>query len=184
MSAESFARDLKSFTRDGYDKGRPLVMQAAWYAVQNLLFLKWWMPSRARIRLLRLFGASIGSGVFIRAGVRVHWPWKLSIGDNSWLGEGAWLLNLEPITIGHNVCVSQDAMLCTGNHDYKKKTFPYRNGPIVLHDGAWIACRAVIMPNVTVGKNAVVGAGAILSSDLAAGYRYTNDRLISLINYR
>ena len=121
-------RDLSSFTKAGYDKGRPVAVQAAWFAVLNLVFMKWWCPAALRVRLLRAFGAEIGPDVLIRHRVRVLWPWKLTIGANTWIGEGAWLLNLEPIDIGHDVCVSQEALLCTGGHDHRSADFGYRNG--------------------------------------------------------
>jgi len=108
-------RDLRSFTGEGYDKGRSVLWQAAWFAVLNLVFVKWWLPPRLRPPLLRLFGASVGERVLIRHRVRVLWPWKLTIGDDCWIGEGAWLLNLEPITLADDVCISQEALLCTGS---------------------------------------------------------------------
>lgn len=159
-------RDLSAFTLAGYDKGRGKVSQALWVATMSLVFRPWYCPARFRCTLLRWFGADVGSHVLIRHGVRVLWPWKLTIGDNSWIGEGAWLLNLEPITIGTDVCISQEALLCTGSHDFKAADFRYRNAPIVVGDGAWIATRAVVLPGVTVGECAVVSAGTILSKDL------------------
>jgi len=128
-------RSLRSFTGRGYDKGRPVAVQAAWFAVQNLVFAKWWFPARWRPVVLRAFGATIGERVFVRHRVRVLWPWKLTIGDDSWIGEDAWLLDLEPITIGADVCVSQGAFLCTGSHDAGDAAFEYGNAPITV--GAW-----------------------------------------------
>ncbi|MFE5819637.1 putative colanic acid biosynthesis acetyltransferase [Streptomyces sp. NPDC056479] len=160
-------RSLRGFTGAGYDKGRPLLVQAAWYAVLNLVFVKWWFPARWRPVLLRAFGARIGRRVLIRHRVRVHWPWRLEVGDDVWIGEGAWLLNLERITIGSDVCVSQDALLCTGSHQRRTRTFEFDNGPIHLRPGAWIAARAVVLRGVTVGHGAVVGAAAVAHRDIA-----------------
>lgn len=162
-------RSLAGFTGAGYDKGRPKHVQATWHVVHNLAFVKWWFPTRWRPGLLRAFGGTIGDGVLIRDRVRVHWPWKLTIGDHTWVGEGAWLLNLEPITIGSNVCVSQEALLCTGSHDRHSPTFEFDNGPIVVADGAWVAARATVLRGVSVGPGAVVGAGAVVSRDVEAG---------------
>lgn len=159
-------RDLSAFTLTGYDKGRGKAVQALWFATMNLVFRMWFCPARFRCTLLRWFGAEIGSGVFIRHHVRVLWPWKLTIGDNSWIGEGAWLLNLEQITIGANVCVSQESLLCTGSHDFTSTDFRYRNAPIVVRDGAWIAARAIVLAGVTVGECAVVSAGTVLGNNL------------------
>ncbi len=159
-------RDLGSFTSAGYDKGRPLAVQAAWVAVQNTLFAAWFCPASVRVRLLRAFGARVGEGVHIRQGVRVHWPWKLEVGDRTWIGEGAWLLNLEPISIGADACISQEALLCCGSHDYRDVSFGYRNAPIRVGDGAWVAARATVLPGVTIGEGAVVGAGTVVSQDV------------------
>lgn len=163
-------RRLAGFTASGYDKGRSVVWQAAWFAVQNLLFASWWLPPRIRPPLLRLFGARIGRDVLIRHRVRVLWPWKLVIGDDSWVGEGAWLLNLEPITIGSNVCLSQEVFLCTGSHRHASETFEFDNAPIAVNDGAWVASQAIILRGATIGHGALVGARAIVAHDVPAGF--------------
>jgi putative colanic acid biosynthesis acetyltransferase WcaF len=137
-------RRLRDFTGAGYDKGRNVLWQAAWFGTMNLVFMKWWLPPRLRPAILRAFGASIGKRVFIRHRVRVQWPWKLTIGDDCWIGEGAWLMNLEPITIEHDVCISQEAFLCTGSHRHTDPTFEYDNGRIQVCSGSWVTARAVL----------------------------------------
>jgi putative colanic acid biosynthesis acetyltransferase WcaF len=162
-------RRLADFHPTGYDKGRPVWIQAAWFAAMNLIFSKWWCPARLRVILLRAFGAEVGEGVLIRHRVRVLWPWKLRIGDDAWIGEGVWLLNLEPIDIGHDVCISQEAFLCTGSHKRDSETFDYDNGPITAEPSAWIGARAIVLRGVTVGEGATVAAGSVVSRDVAAG---------------
>jgi len=152
-------RSLRSFTGAGYDKGRSTAVQALWFAVMNLLFMKWWFPARLRPPLLRAFGATIGERVFIRHRVRVLWPWKLTVGDDCWIGEDAWLLNLEPITIEHDVCISQGAFLCTGSHRHRDPAFEYDNAPIHVGTGAWIAARATVLRGALVAPGDVVPAG-------------------------
>ena len=142
--------------------------QAAWMLASSLVISQWWCPPTVRVKLLRLFGATIGTGVVIKHRVRIHWPWKLTVGDDSWIGENAYLLNLEPVTIGHDVCISQEAMLCTGSHDHRSPTFEFDNAPIVIEDGAWIAARATVLRGCTVGTRAIVGAGALVTEDVAA----------------
>lgn len=124
---------------------------------------------RVRIGILRGFGADIGQGVVLRHRVKIHWPWKLHIGDNSWIGEDAWILNLEPVTIGHDVCISQAVLLCTGSHLRDSPTFEFDNAPIVVEDGAWVAARATVLRGVTVGADSVVGATALVVADVAPG---------------
>ncbi|MFJ4262341.1 putative colanic acid biosynthesis acetyltransferase [Paenarthrobacter nicotinovorans] len=159
-------RNLAGFSGAGYDKGRPKLIQALWVIVSTLVCDRIWCPPQLRVALLRLFGASIGNNVLIRHGVRIHWPWKLSIADNVWIGVDAWLLNLEKITIGSDVCISQGAFLCTGSHDQNSPTFEFDNAGIVIADGVWIAARATVLRGVTVGANAVVGATALVHKDV------------------
>lgn len=162
-------RSLAGFTGAGYDKGRGPEWQVAWLLVSGLLLTRWWCPSRVRVAVLRAFGAQIGSGVLIRHRVRIHWPWKLTVGDDSWIGEEAWLLNLEPIVLGRDVCISQGVLLCAGSHDRRSPTFEFDNGPIHVEDGAWVAARATVLRGVTVGRDAVVGAAALVTKDVPAG---------------
>jgi putative colanic acid biosynthesis acetyltransferase WcaF len=138
-------------------------------AVSRLVFIQVWCPNGLRCAILRWFGADIGDGVLIRHGVTVQWPWKLSIGDNSWVGTGAELYNLDSIAIGSDVCISQGAYLCTGSHDMRSPTFEFDNGPIVVHDGAWLCARSTILRGVTVGANAVIAATSVVASDVPAG---------------
>lgn len=157
-------RRLADFSGAGYEKGRSLLWQACWFAVLNVAFIKWWLPPRWRPLILRAFGAQIGDRVFIRHRVRILWPWKLSIGDDTWVGEDAWILNLETVTIGQNVCVSQSAFLCTGSHDARSETFEYDNGPITIGSGAWIAAGALVLRGSEVPPMVVVPARAVFSA--------------------
>ncbi|HEY5841398.1 MAG TPA: colanic acid biosynthesis acetyltransferase [Mycobacterium sp.] len=142
--------------------------QVLWVATSTLVFSQVWCPSRLRCVLLRWFGAEIGNGVLIKHKVNVQWPWKLSIGDNSWVGVGADLYNLADIRIGSDVCISQHAYLCTGSHDRHSPTFEFDNGPIVVEDGAWLCARSMVLRGVTIGSNSVIGAMCLVTSDVPA----------------
>ncbi|MGD0199892.1 MAG: WcaF family extracellular polysaccharide biosynthesis acetyltransferase [Bryobacteraceae bacterium] len=160
---------LSDFRNDWYQPGRPRVVQAAWFFLGLPLLRCPLLPfSRPRRGLLRLFGAKVGKGVVIKPGVRVKYPWLLSIGDYSWIGEDAWIDNLGQISIGSNVCISQGAYLCTGNHDWSDPAFALRVRPIVISDGAWVAARAVVCPGVTLAECAVAAAGSVVTRDIPA----------------
>ncbi len=161
--------DLRGFTGAGYNRGRNSLWQVAWLLISGLVVVRWWCPGGVRLRILRFFGATIGNGVLIRHRVRIHWPWKLTVGDGSWVGEEVWILNLEPVTIGENVCVSQGVLLCTGSHQRDSRTFEFDNAPIVIDDGAWIAARATVLRGVHIGADCVVGATALVTRSIAAG---------------
>jgi putative colanic acid biosynthesis acetyltransferase WcaF len=168
-SSPSPERRLREFTTAGYDKGRNKFWQAAWFATQNLVFAAWWLPARARPGILRLFGAQVGARVLIRHRVRVLWPWKLTVGDDCWIGEDAWLLNLEPITIGHDVCISQGAFLCTGSHDHRDPAFGYRNAPITVGPGAWVAARSTVLKGAAVPAGGLIPAGSLVAGTRGVG---------------
>jgi putative colanic acid biosynthesis acetyltransferase WcaF len=119
--------------------------------------------------VLRAFGAKIGDGVLIRYNAKIHWPWKLELGDGSWLGEESWILNLENVTIGSNTCISQQAFICTGSHDRESPTFEFDNAAITIGDSVWVATRATVLRGVRVGDGATVGAGALVVKDVPAG---------------
>ncbi|MFT2818180.1 DapH/DapD/GlmU-related protein [Leifsonia sp. A12D58] len=161
--------NLANFVGSGYDRGRSTLWQIAWMLASGLVVVRWWCPVRLRIAILRGFGATIGDKVLIRHGVRIHWPWKLSVGDRSWIGEGVWILNLEPVTIGSDVCVSQSVLLCTGSHDRNSPSFEFDNAPIEIGDGSWIAARATILRGTRIGERCVVGATSLVTADVPDG---------------
>ncbi len=161
-------RRLSLFTGHGYDKGRGFIMRAAWVVLGQPVTRSVLCPATARAWILRAFGANIGEGARIRHNVTIHWPWKLSVGRDSWIGAGVWLLNLEPIYIGSDVCVSQWALLCTGSHHWDDPAFEFDNAPIVVEDGTWIAARSTVLRGVTIGAGALIGAGAVITRDVPA----------------
>ena len=113
--------NLSLFSVGDFQKGATAAKQALWFFVNALLVRASWNPFMGlKACLLRLFGAKIGEGLVIKNNVIIKFPWKLTIGDNVWLGEGCWIDNLDYVTIGSNVCISQGALLITGNHDYTK----------------------------------------------------------------
>ncbi len=148
--------------RHGLDRGRPFLIEALWYLIKCALFLTPLpVPSGIKTIVLRWFGARIGKGVVIKPRVNIHFPWKLSVGDHTWLGEEVFILNMEPVSIGSHCCISQRAFLCTGNHDYRQPEMPYRNQPIVIEDGAWIGAQSFVGPGVTIGSETVLSAASV-----------------------
>ena len=152
--------------RQGLDRGRSKPVEALWHLAKCLLFLTGWpIPSGFKCSVLRMFGAQIGSGVVIKPRVNIHFPWKLALGDHTWVGEEVFILNFEPVTVGAQCCLSQRAFLCTGNHDYRAATMPYRNRPIVIEDGAWVGAQVFVGPGVTIRREAVITAGSVVTQD-------------------
>lgn len=158
--------DLARFQVTGYTPGAGLIRRALWYAVNTLVFASALFPVYGPKRLLlRIFGAHIGSGVVIKPRVHIKHPWRLTVGEHSWIGEGAWIDNLVEISIGSNVCISQGAYLLTGNHDYKDPHFGLIVQGIAIEDGAWVGARAIVCPGVRIGRGAVVTVGSVIQKN-------------------
>lgn len=151
-----------------YDKGRGFVPQALWVGVSTLVFTQVWCPNRLRLAILRWFGAQVGTGVLVKHRVRIQWPWKLSIGNDSWVGTDAELYNIDDIVIGSDVCISQHVYVCTGSHDRHSPSFDFDNGPITIENGVWLCARSTILRGVTIGARSVVGAGSLVTRDVPA----------------
>jgi putative colanic acid biosynthesis acetyltransferase WcaF len=148
----------------GLDRGRSKLCEAAWYLLKCGLFLTPLpFPSAIKRFVLRCFGAQVGCGVVIKPRVNIHFPWKLSIGDHTWIGEEVSILNFEPVSIGKHCCISQRAFLCGGNHNYREPDMRYRNGPITVKDGVWIGAQSFVAADVVIGTEAVILAGSIVS---------------------
>lgn len=150
----------------GLDRGRPKLVEALWYLVKCALFLTPLpFPSSWKRGVLRAFGAQVGKGVVIKPRVNIHFPWKLTVGDFAWIGEEVFILNFEPVTIGAHCCISQRAFLCAGNHDYRQPDMPYRNQPITVEDGAWVGAQVFVAPGITIGPEAVITAGSVVTKN-------------------
>lgn len=130
--------------------------------------------------VLRWFGATIGRGVNIKPSVNVKYPWQLSIGDYSWIGEGVWLDSLAPIAIGAHACLSQGVYCCTGSHDWTDPAFGLITKPISIENGAWVGARATILPGVTVASHCVITAGSVLSKSTEPDMIYAGNPAVAL----
>jgi putative colanic acid biosynthesis acetyltransferase WcaF len=118
-----------------------------------------------KARILRAFGATIGEGVVIKPGVHIKYPWYLTVGDHSWLGERAWLDCTSPLRIGSHVVISQGAYLCCGSHDWADPGMGCVSTPIVVEDGAWVGAFARVGGNVTIGQEALIAMGSVVLTD-------------------
>lgn len=158
--------DLSRPDTRGYDPGRPFLVRALWLLVEALAFRNPVVTSYPLKRaLLRAFGAEVGPRVLVKPSVAIKYPWHLSIGENSWIGERAWLDTIAQVRIGRNVCISQGAYLCTGNHDWSDPRMGLTALEIALEDGCWVGAFARVGPGVTVGREAVVTLGGVLVTD-------------------
>lgn len=146
---------------------REKVGRATWMLIGKPIFrisFHNWYPFRAS--LLRLFGATVGSGVALRPSVNIEVPWMLAIDDDATVGDHAILYSLGRIRIGKRAIISQYAHLCAGTHDYTDHTFRLIRAPITIGDDVWIGADAFVGPGVRVGALSVLGARSSTYKDL------------------
>ena len=173
--------DLSKFNNDWYKPGSK-VKRALWYCF-NLSFLLNPMNPFSGLKklVLRMFGAKIGKGVVLKQRINVKYPWKLEIGDYSWIGEDVWIDNLDKVKIGSNCCVSQGALLLCGNHNFKKAAFDLMIGEIILEDGSWVGAKAIVTANVTCGTHSILAAGSVTSKNLSPYWIYRGNPAVKMV---
>ncbi len=161
--------DLRQYDQSRYDRGRPGWFIILWWLVQAIAFpLSPHSFNGFRQSLLRLFGAKIGTGVIIRPTARFTYPWKVEIGDYSWIGDDVVFYSLEKIRIGCHCVISQECYLCTGSHDIQDPAFGLMTSEITIGNGVWIATDCFVAPGVQIGANAVIGARSSVFSNIPA----------------
>lgn len=158
--------DLSVYNNSWYKPGNSL-KRITWHCINLIFFKSGFFPFYGLKRsLLRLFGGKIGKGVLIKPAVNIKYPWLLTVGDHVWIGENVWIDNVANVTLGNNVCLSQGALLLTGNHNYKKISFDLMIAEITLEDGVWIGARAIVCPGVTCKSHAILSVGSVATQNL------------------
>lgn len=134
---------------------------------------------------MRLFGARIDRNARVSPSVSVWAPWNLEVGTDASIGHHVDVYSVAPIRIGAHATVSQYCFLCSASHDPSDPNMRLVSSPIVIKDQAWVCAGAYVLPGVTVGQGAVVGAASVVTKDvpdwcIVAGNpsRYIRERVI------
>ena len=161
-------QDLSKYkTPEGF-RGRSKYFVLTWWIIYALFFRPSLQPFYGWRRfLLRCFGAKIGKKVLIRPTARITYPWKVKIGNYSWIGDEVQLYSLGEISIGDHTVISQRSYICTGTHDYNSESFDIYAHPINIGDHCWIATDVFVSPGITIGDGAVVGARSTVVKNIA-----------------
>lgn len=121
-----------------------------------------------RVILLRIFGAKIDSDVFIYSSAKIYIPWNLIMKSKSCLGPYSEVYNLGPVQIDKNATISQYSYICNGSHDLNEPRLPLLIGNIHIGENVFIGAKALILPGIKIHDNAVIGAGSVVSKDVAS----------------
>ena len=165
--------DLSKFNNAWYSPGASIFKRGIWFFINAIFFINPLNPFNGlKTALLRAFGSKIGRGVVVKPNVNIKYPWKLTIGNNVWIGEGVWIDNLAPVFIGDNTSISQGALLLTGSHNYKNVEFDLMVKDINLEDGVWIGAKSIVCPGVTCRSHSILTVGSVATSDLESYFIY------------
>jgi putative colanic acid biosynthesis acetyltransferase WcaF len=173
--------DLSTYNNYPYHPGGSALKRLIWHYINAVFFKTGLVPvSNFKVFLLRMFGCKIGHSVTIKPCVNIKYPWLLSIGHHTWIGEDVWIDNIAMVAIGSNVCLSQGAILLTGSHNYKKTTFDLISGSLNIEDGAWIGAQAIINQGITVGTHAVLTTGSVATKNMDAYTIYQGNPAVKI----
>lgn len=161
--------DLRTYDLSSYNRGKPTWYIMLWWLVQAIIFpLSLHNLNGLRCSILRLFGAEIGKGVVIRPSAQFIFPWKIKIGDYSWIGDEVVFYSVDRISVGSHSVISQKSYLCTGSHDLEDVSFALVTAPINIGNGVWIATDCFIAGGVDIGSNSVIGARSSVMKSIPA----------------
>lgn len=160
---------LAGFEGNGESWGRPAWIVAAWLVAEWMFVTNpLQISSRLRVSVLRCFGATIGGEVIFRPRTRVKSPWKLTIGDNCWIGEGVWFHNQDEIVVENDCVISQETFLTTGSHRHRDR-MQLITAPIAVHAGVWITARCVVTGGSVIGRAALISPMTVVKGNVPAG---------------
>src|SRR3954447_17044302 len=168
--------DLSAAPGSGESWNAPAWKVYAWGLVELLIVSNpWQISSRLRRAALVAFGAHVGRGVVLRPRLRVRFPWKLTIGDRSWIGEDVWLHNQDQLTIGSDAVISQGTFVTTGSHAHRRD-MALITKPVVIEDGAWVTARCIVLGGSRIGVSAVVTPGTVVNGGGPGGMGFARPR--------
>lgn len=165
--------NLDGYRAIGLSRGRSFLVECLWRFVSAIVFQSALCPFYSVKRsLLRLFGARVGKGVLIKPRVSITFPWKLSVGNFSWIGEQVWIDNLDLVSIGDSSVLSQGVYICTGSHNYKNAAFPLVLKPIEIESQVWVGAKSILAPGIILQKGCVIAMGSVVTRSCESGMIY------------
>jgi acetyltransferase-like isoleucine patch superfamily enzyme len=139
-------------------------------------YIRIFKPSRvhncAKLCMLRLMGAKVGSGLTVYPGVWIDDPARLTLGRNVDLSKDVLITTAGGVSIGDDVLIGYGAKILSANHRIPAdrsvliRCAGHDKEPVTIGNGAWICANSVVLPGVTVGAGAIVAAGAVVTRNV------------------
>jgi acetyltransferase-like isoleucine patch superfamily enzyme len=127
------------------------------------LYMPFWSLRRL---IFRHSGVRIGKGSTIHMGCKFFEPRNVQIGEDTIVGEGAFLDGRESLKIGSHVDIASQVLIYNSEHDIESPQFEAISEPVNIADYVFIGPRAIILPGVNIGKGAIIAAGAVVTKDV------------------
>ena len=139
----------------------------------------------------RSVGVKIGGGSTLHTGVRVYDPRNITVGEGTIVGRGVFIDGRDKVSIGNHTSIASEVMIYSSEHDLAAPDFRAISEPVKIGDYVFIGPRAIILPGITIGNRAVVGAGAVVTKDVREGEivggvpaKVIGERKLKNANYR
>lgn len=135
----------------------------------ELMVLRWigHIPLHSvRLFCYRLSGMKIGSGSRIHMWANFFQPDNIEIGEDTVIGDHAFLDGRAKLTIGSHVDIASSVLIYNSQHDIHSEDFHAVEKEVILENYVFIGPRAIILSGVKIGRGAVVGAGAVVTNDV------------------
>ncbi len=128
--------------------------------------------ARLRARFWGLFLKSLGHDVLVMKGILIASPGRVEVGSNTNLMQNVIIGGEGGVKIGSFVMISSDCRIMTSNHGYEDFHTPMCQqelvkGPVVIEDDVWLGAHVVVLPNVRIGRGAIVAANSLVTKDVA-----------------
>lgn len=147
-----------------------IISRFANYGLDLKLALLWWLgyfPSHIFRRLIFLLaGVKLTPTSTIHIGARFYQPKNIHIGKDSIIGDHATLDGRAKLIIGNHVDIASEVMIFNSQHDINDPDFEAIEAPVKIEDYVFIGPRAIVLPGVTIGRGAVIAAGAVVTKDV------------------
>ena len=161
--------------------------QSPWSFWSQVLLIVWritwffccsWTPkffNPWRLWVLKLFGCKISGVPFVHSSAKIQIPWHIKLHHRACLGENVFAYSLGTIEVEEGATVAQESYLCTGTHDFTNPNMQLITKPITIKKNAFLGVRSMILPNIVVGENSVVGAQEVVTKNIPANEIYAGN---------
>ena len=114
----------------------------------------------------RVYNLRLGTGSVIYNSCEIREPDRIIVGDHTSIGDHCILDGRGGLTIGNSVNLSTGVWIWTMEHEVNSLDFCSPAAPVMIDDYAWLSCRTIVLPGVTIGKGAVLSAGAVVTKSV------------------